>query len=289
MTNFNLKIIGLLTMLLDHIWLFFPNSPYLFHILGRISAPIFIYCCVMGYTKTSSKKNYMMRLYLFSIFMCIFNIFLFDNLNKFYFNFPLTLFVITMCCLTIEVFKNEKLEQKCWVGLFWGIQVVFLVLIVSESIVFTNEVLAVLVFAMLGAPIALEGGVFFVFLGVIIYLFKDSKVKLASAIFLMTALYMVVYNTTLVYESASRITRYLPKSSRHLVDERLNALSNLFLGEIPAFLYGHFIYENPQWLMILAGPIFISDNGEKGKNSKWLFYIFYPAHLFVLSIWSRFF
>lgn len=289
MTNFNLKIIGLLTMLLDHIWLFFPNSPYLFHILGRISAPIFIYCCVMGYTKTSSKKNYMMRLYLFSIFMCIFNIFLFDNLNKFYFNFPLTLFVITMCCLTIEVFKNEKLEQKCWVGLFWGIQVVFLVLIVSEGIIFTNEVLAVLVFAMLGAPIALEGGVFFVFLGVIIYLFKDSKVKLASAICLMTALYMVVYNTTLVYESASRITRYLPKSSRHLVDERLNALSNLFLGEIPAFLYGHFIYENPQWLMILAGPIFISDNGEKGKNSKWLFYIFYPAHLFVLSVWSRFF
>ena len=45
--------------------------------------------------------------------------------------------------------------------------------------------------------------------------------------------------------------------------------------------------------IVLAGLLLLGYNGERGKSVKWLFYIFYPAHLAILSagIWviERFF
>jgi hypothetical protein len=38
------------------------------------------------------------------------------------------------------------------------------------------------------------------------------------------------------------------------------------------------------WLLILAAIPILLYSGEKGRSSKWLFYIFYPAHIYVLYI-----
>lgn len=50
-----------------------------------------------------------------------------------------------------------------------------------------------------------------------------------------------------------------------------------------------FICQNekmPQWGKILAIPILMSYNGERGKwkGMKWFFYLYYPAHLIVVGI-----
>ncbi|MGL4760137.1 MAG: TraX family protein [Sarcina sp.] len=45
-----------------------------------------------------------------------------------------------------------------------------------------------------------------------------------------------------------------------------------------------------QWMMILALPIILMYNGKlglKNKFSKWMFYIYYPLHLIVLTILSE--
>jgi hypothetical protein len=39
-----------------------------------------------------------------------------------------------------------------------------------------------------------------------------------------------------------------------------------------------------QWLMGLAAIPMLMCNGEKGCGMKWLFYVFYPAHIFILYV-----
>jgi len=48
MTTFSLKILALVFMVIDHIGLFFPDAPIWFRYIGRMSAPIFIFCMVTG-------------------------------------------------------------------------------------------------------------------------------------------------------------------------------------------------------------------------------------------------
>nr|WP_278335426.1 TraX family protein [Clostridium peptidivorans] len=60
LTGFQLKIIGLLLMIFDHIHEFFNfagDIPVAFNWVGRIVAPIFIFMTVEGYTHTRSKKS----------------------------------------------------------------------------------------------------------------------------------------------------------------------------------------------------------------------------------------
>jgi TraX protein len=60
---FQLKLLAAMLMTLDHIQAYFPDSvPLAFHWLGRISAPIFFFLLIEGYTYTRNRKRYMLRL-----------------------------------------------------------------------------------------------------------------------------------------------------------------------------------------------------------------------------------
>lgn len=64
--NDMLKLIALLTMLIDHVgYLFFPEQ-LIFRTIGRIAFPIFAYQISIGFQKTSSRKRYAFRLFLFA-------------------------------------------------------------------------------------------------------------------------------------------------------------------------------------------------------------------------------
>lgn len=67
-----IKIIGIITMLIDHIGVYFENmiSPeiyLIFRIIGRVSMPLFVYSLVQGYIHTSNLKKYILRLWGLSI------------------------------------------------------------------------------------------------------------------------------------------------------------------------------------------------------------------------------
>lgn len=62
-----LKIVALLTMLIDHIgYLYFPEE-MLFRTIGRIAFPIFAYQVALGFQKTSSRLRYAKRLFIFAL------------------------------------------------------------------------------------------------------------------------------------------------------------------------------------------------------------------------------
>lgn len=69
-TGSTLKIIALVTMLLDHIGAILIVSPYPYYalrLIGRIAFPIFCFLLVEGFLHTKNLKKYTFRLFLFAL------------------------------------------------------------------------------------------------------------------------------------------------------------------------------------------------------------------------------
>lgn len=67
MSNFVLKIIAIITMLIDHLGYAIYGKFSSFNYIGRLAFPIFAFGISEGYIHTKSKKNYLMRLFLFAL------------------------------------------------------------------------------------------------------------------------------------------------------------------------------------------------------------------------------
>mgnify|MGYP002581591684 FL=1 len=66
-SNFDLKILAIITMTIDHIGaIIYPNIDA-FRIIGRISFPIFCFLLVEGFKHTHNRFRYFIRLLLFAI------------------------------------------------------------------------------------------------------------------------------------------------------------------------------------------------------------------------------
>lgn len=81
-----LKIIGLITMLIDHIGAVFYPQVTLFRIIGRIAFPIFAYQIGLGYRNTKNLTKYSLRLLMVGVISQIPYRFLFttETLNIFF-------------------------------------------------------------------------------------------------------------------------------------------------------------------------------------------------------------
>ena len=68
-TETGLKWIALVTMVMDHIHYFFGFTgmiPEWFSMVGRLGAPLFLFCLVEGFTHTHSRKKYFAKVYILS-------------------------------------------------------------------------------------------------------------------------------------------------------------------------------------------------------------------------------
>lgn len=67
MSNFVLKIIAIVTMFIDHLGYALYGKFSRLNYIGRLAFPIFAFGISEGYLHTKSKKNYLMRLFIFAI------------------------------------------------------------------------------------------------------------------------------------------------------------------------------------------------------------------------------
>lgn len=256
--GFTIKILALILMTFDHIGEFMPvamDVPVWFHWIGRLVAPLFIFMAVEGFCHTHNRKKYMSRLYIWSVIMALGNSTLekmmpHPNELSIINNIFATLF-LTMIYLQgiafIQNFKKEKNSKDLIKGL---------ALIVIPSIFgvwfllnLSNIPLNMIRPMILLVPtlFTVEGGIAWIGLGIILYLCRGKKIALSIA-YILFCIFIFVTGAHGDY-----------------------SLSNTFMV-------------NYQWIMIASLPFMILYNGEKGKGMKYLFYLYYPLHIYILYV-----
>ena len=261
LSNFTLKYLAMAFMVLDHIHYFFAYTekvPLLFSQLGRLAAPLFLFCIIEGFTHTRDRRKYFLHIYLLSILM-----------GAVQFSF------YSIACALVRpdgfIPKNQMLSsfsilivilqgfdwcaRKKWVrGLAAILIPTLLPFIVSAlMMVFQNPILnfCLSLFAYTVLPLhsfIMDGGTATLLFGVILYLFRKNRRAQAAAFVITCILYDIV-----------RI---------HLM--------------MPALGVTDFFTTAYEWMEIFAVIPMLCYNGTRGRGSKRLFYWFYPVHIYLL-------
>ncbi len=263
LTGFDIKFLALVFMLLDHIHYFFQFTgkvPVLFSWIGRLAGGLFLFTMVEGYTHTSNRKKYFSRIYLMSVFMAIIKslMVIFPALQRgdgFYAeNSIFSTFVIL-----IIMFKGiDYIRGKNFIK---GIGLVLSPFIINYAIIFIFQLLVVPFFSMdmanniylivtsfIPSPFMVEGGLFLIITGILLYMFRENRKLQFISYGIFTLAWMI-------------------------------GIPLIFIRPISLKLMFTNYYE---WMSVFALIFMFLYNGEKGKSMKKLFYIFYPAHVYIL-------
>ena len=103
MSLFILKIIGIVTMFLDHYHYVVGGSEIL-NVIGRIAFPIFAFTLNEGYVHTRSLKKYLLRLFIFAVSIQMPSI-------LFGYDYPMNIFfTLFLGLLSIHIFNLKKMN-----------------------------------------------------------------------------------------------------------------------------------------------------------------------------------
>ena len=262
LTETGLKWIALVTMVLDHIHYFFGFTgavPEWFSMAGRVSAPLFLFCLVEGFTHTRSRKKYFAKVYVLSAAMSALLFFMaFGGIlvrpDGFYpGNGMMTTFAVLMVI---------------WQGIDWLEQRRFGRGLAAVLIPLAWPILANLLsvaFPALATPLGFaaysvlptwgttgDSSWPVLVMGLVLYLFRKRRSVQVAAFSLYYVLYGVVY-MGLVVSSV-----------------------------MPDFAWWQLFTRYYEIYGILAAPLMLWYNGQRGRGHKALFYAFYPAHIYLL-------
>ena len=193
MSTFILKIIALLAMTFDHVGTYLPSiSPPYFKMLGRLAGPIFLFCFANSMEYTTSRHKLLSRIYIASLITSIGNlivIYYFKSDLYIIGNFFPTLFVIGITILVFEKDYLSKRRKYFTIIAFVLLQNIIGTLILLPFIqdlvqgtnlnLITSKILAITGF--LPNYITCESGILWVVLGLLFYVFRDSKHRLTRA------------------------------------------------------------------------------------------------------------
>ena len=103
MSLFVLKVIGIVTMFLDHYHYVIGGSEIL-NVAGRIAFPIFAFTLSEGYVHTRSLKKYLLRLFIFAVSIQMPSVLL-------GYNYPMNIFfTLFLGLLSIYIFSLKKIS-----------------------------------------------------------------------------------------------------------------------------------------------------------------------------------
>jgi hypothetical protein len=173
MSSFVLKLIGIISMLCDHIGFAFYNHSFL-RIIGRIAFPIFAFQAVIGYEHTKDVKKHLIKMIIFAFISQI----------------PFSLLYIT-------------LKQP------FTLNVMFTIILGLFSIILFNKInnriicfIVLLLIGCLGSIIRVDYGIFGIVTIFLFYYFKNNKIKMFfyfSITFLIRYLLHIIFIDPIYY------------------------------------------------------------------------------------------
>ena len=261
MNTFGLKLFAIIVMFIDHMGatLISPYTNYWlnfgFRAIGRLAFPIFVFLIVEGFFHTSNVKKYLQRLCIFALISEIPY-----DLAFYKYQYGINAFPAIK-----DMFKNESYfasmlnrlseHQNVFFTLFLGLALITLMDLVEKKFNKNDVVnlsisnvlngLLTIAFCVIAYILKTDYNVAGILLIVAFYLFRGSKI-------LLTISLLIIFGTL-----ECNFLSFIKTGNYFDVISILAAFSI-----IPIAFY----------------------NGEKGKNIKYFFYIFYPAHLLFLFL-----
>ena len=271
MSQTALKIIALICMTLDHIATFIPGAPEWLHLIGRVSAPIFIFCLVVGFDKTHSRRQMLLRLYILSVAMAVLN----TVSNLCVDGLPWK--TIFPFFLSLQLMSESRKKTALYLAASFVIAVPMLL---NSTAHFYPDVLTPVLPAVIGNPFLSEGRMMTVLLGLLMHHFYQNKRKLSISLMIYFVFQFINSQLFLCTIIMRLFTRVLFDAS--CIEQFISALTEMTLG-IQMFPPGISIVYSTAWVGIFALPLFLLYNGQRGRGVKKLFYIYYPAHIYLLA------
>ena len=260
LSGFQLKYIALITMVFDHIHYFFDYTgkiPIWFTMIGRLAAPLFLFTVIEGFIHTRNRKKYFLKIYVLAILMGLIQFGFYNFLHPlvrpdgfFPKNMMLSSFAILLVALQGIAWIQEKKYLKGIPTLLFPLMLPWLMLLLylsgQDKPIFTLFI-NLLNYTVLPTHTSIsDGGTWLLLTGIAMYLCHKNLKKEVLA-FVSVSLVWVLMAIVLSRPSFQDLMfRYI------------------------------------EWMEIFAAPLMLCYNGQRGKGSKYLFYVFYPTHIYLL-------
>ena len=272
LSDTSLKEIALALMVLDHIHYFFSFTgavPEWFSMLGRVSAPLFLFCTAEGFAHTHDRRTYLLRLWAMGAGMGLVQFVIGVGLGRradgFY---PMNgiLRDLTVACLLwqgIDWLRQRRLGRALalvgGVGVLWPAVSLALVAALPPAGQLPLYFLSWTVLP--NWAFSTDGGVWFILGGVLLYALRGRR-----------KIQVLAWAAWVFWIDMGSVS-YL-----------LRMGGGISLGQAMLLSY--------QWMEVFAAPLMLLYNGQRGAGHKQLFYWFYPAHVYglyaVSCVWILF-
>ena len=260
LSGFQLKYIALITMVFDHIHYFFDYTgkiPIWFAMIGRLAAPLFLFCVIEGFIHTHNRKKYFLKIYSLAIVMGLIQFGFYNFLHPlvkpdgfFPQNMMLSSFAILLVALQGIAWIQEKKYLKGIPTLLFPLLLPWLMMpfyMLSVNKPMFGFLLNLLNFTVLPVHTFIsDGGTWLLLTGIAMYLCHRNLKKEVLAFMSVSLVWLLM---------AIVLSR-------------------------PSFY--DLIFKYFEWMEIFSAPLMLSYNGQRGKGSKYLFYVFYPTHIYLL-------
>ena len=262
-----LKTVALVLMVLDHIHYFFEFTgwvPIWFSMLGRLSAPLFLFCTVEGFAHTHDRKRYVLRIWAIGSAMAALEFFMiyagaFRRGDGFYPQNAIFQDLVLLCVVWqgIDWLREKKFAKG--IGaiaavLCWPYMVVAFLLVFPQvqDMPIASAVVAFLMTSPLPMWTAVTDGSWgFLLGGVLLYALRGHRPVQLGVWALNALLWDLVLPFAMVHAQAD-------------------------------FVWTQMFTDYYEWFGVAAAVLMGLYNGRRGSGHKQLFYWFYPAHIYLL-------
>ena len=256
-----LKLIAMITMLLDHIHYMFEftgSVPLWFSQLARISAPLFLFCLVEGFVYTRDRRRYFLRIYLIAAGMGAVRYLMLSGMlparsdgfvpeNSIMTTYALLL-IIWQGIDDLRAHRVVRGAALVIVPLIW--RNVMLTLI--SAVPALSAPIGFLCYSFLPAwGVSGDTGISVLAMGVILYVLRERRAWQMG----VYAAFSLLYDFVLTWMTVARW---------------------------PGFQPMHMITRYYQWMEVFAIPLLLCYSGRRGRGYRRLFYAFYPGHVYAL-------